>query len=334
MNYDNLIKEIDKSNLRQVLLDFPKQIEDAYKYIDGYTFDPEKKNIKNIVLCGMGGSSLPADIVNNICFDELNISLIRDYDLPAWVDKDTLVFINSHSGNTEETLETLEQVILKTKNIVVITAGGELKKKAEELNLDSFIVASDFQPRCMTGYFLVYILHTLFKYGLIEDHREDLLNTISYLEGKNFEDSAKEIVEHIGDSLPIVYSSDQFSSLARIWKIKINENSKTQCFFNVFPELNHNEMVGFTNLRINPTFILLKSSLDHPRVQKRMDIFENLLKEKSTFVSVDVNAGNELEHLLGTLMLGDFVSYYLALKTGVDPTPVDMVEDFKKLMKD
>ena len=333
MNYDKLIKEVDKSNLRQVIMDFTNQIGGAYEYIDAYDFNPEDKNINKVVLCGMGGSSLPADIVNDICFDDLDIFLCRDYEIPAWVDGSSLVFVNSHSGNTEETLEAYTQAKSLTEHIVVITAGGELEKRAKEDNFPIFKVALDFQPRCMTGYFLVYILNVLSVYGIIPDHRMSLLETIPYLEEKDFETMAKEIVFNIDESLPIIYSAEQFSSLARIWKIKINENSKTQCFWNVFPELNHNEMVGFTNLRIDPAFILLKSSFDHPRVQKRMEIFEKLMGKKATTVSVDVNGGNQLEQILATLILGDWVSYYLALKTGVDPTPVDMVEEFKKKMK-
>ena len=294
---------------------------------------PTNEDIEKVVICAMGGSSLPADIVNNICYDKVQITICRHYDIPKWVDKSTLVFVASHSGNTEETLSALEQVKKVTKNIVICTADGKLLEKAQQYNIPYFLMGEG-QPRMMTNYFATYMLYVLYRYGLIEDYRKQLLDLEEYLLNLSLDETARDIVNEIGDKLPMIYASTQFSSTARIWKIKFNENSKTQAFWYEFPELNHNEMVGFTNLRTDPIFLILKSNFDHPRIQKRMYIFEELLKDKASFVSIDIQADTIINHIFGTLLLGDWVSYYLAVSTEMDPTPVDMVENFKELMKD
>lgn len=335
MDFTQLRSEYDPKDFHSVLESFPQQFQKAYDYIEA---NPQvlktDSEISKILVCGMGGSSLPTDIVNNICENIITIHTCRTYDVPEWIDQDTLVFVNSHSGNTEETLEALNIIQNITSHVVVITSGGKLLEQAQELELPVYIVESGefVQPRAMSGYFMVYMLEVLQSYSLIENHKSQIIRSVNFLEEQNFEAIAKDIVEIIGDQLPIVYTSSEFHSVARIWKIKINENAKTQCFWNVFPELNHNEMVGFTNLRIEPIFIILQSTFDHPRVQKRMDIFAKLMEESSSIITIDMEGNSILEQVLWSMLLGDWTSYYLALSTETDPTPVDMVEDFKKLM--
>ena len=329
-------KDYDPQNFYQVLVDFPLQFQKAYEYVDnsGCHLDlPQDNALSKVLVCGMGGSSLPTDIINNLVFDDCFLHVCRDYDVPDWVDEDTLIFVNSYSGNTEETLDALEMIRKKTKYIVIITAGGILEAKANEYNIPYYTIPLGQQPRAMTGYFIVYMLHVLFEYGFIEDMKSKMLSLISRLQEYDYHTQAQDIVERIANKLPIIYTSDRCSSVARIWKIKINENAKTQCFWNVFPELNHNEMVGFTALRVEPFFILLKSDLDNERVQKRMQIFSDILSQKSYIYQVQMKGDSLLEQIFSALLLGDWVSYYLALSQQVDPTPVDMVEDFKQRMK-
>jgi glucose/mannose-6-phosphate isomerase len=150
----------------------------------------------------------------------------------------------------------------------------------------------------------------------------------------NLENQGKNLAQKLTNKIPIIYASDKFKDIAKIWKIKFNENSKTQAFWNYFPELNHNEMVGFTNLQGNFHIIILKDKEDHPRIQKRMAIITDLLKKKGIEVAtIDVLGEDLLTKIFSTLMLGDWASYYLALEYGIDPTPVEIVEDFKKKME-
>jgi len=333
MNFKILRQEHDKENLYDVLKSFPNQIIEADQFIRSMISFPPVVPTNKVIVCGMGGSSLPVDIMNNIVYDSLHIHTCRTYEPPSWIDQNTLVIISSYSGNTEETLSALEIAKQKTSNIIVISAGGKLSEKAVEYQIPFFQIPAGIQPRCSTGYFLTYFTFILEEFRLIPDVYSQLLEVVPFLEKQDFTVEAQSIAEDIGDKLPIVYTSNKFSSLARIWKIKINENSKTQCFYNIFPELNHNEMVGFTNLRINPVFLIVKSSLDHIRVSKRMDIFEDLMADSGKVLAINMDGKTFLQQILSTLLLGDWISYYLALANEINPTPVDMVEEFKEKMK-
>jgi glucose/mannose-6-phosphate isomerase len=288
-----------------------------------------------VIVCGMGGSSLMVELVNNFLADRGEkmrpVAAARGYRLPGYADKKCLIVLISHSGNTEETLSCLDEALQKGLRCVVFASGGKLAEAAKAKSLPMFVVPGGLQPRLSTGFMIAGFLKILFKAGMIKDYQNEFLTAASALVQLVDEDSAKALAGRLAELVPIIYSTDNASGIARISKIKFNENSKIQCFHNEFPELNHNEMVGWTKVLMKPYFLVLKSKFADARNLKRIMVFSELMKEKNLPVEVyEMKGENLLEEMLSTYMFIDFATYYLAEAYGIDPEPVKMVEDFKK----
>lgn len=337
------IKQIDKSNMRGVILDSPNQLEKGLRVVGRMKIEGV---FDNVVVCGIGGSALPANILlcwlreqikqNGLSFPPLYIH--RDYNLPPQANKKSLVICISYSGNTEEPVSALKEAIEKKYQIIAISSGGKFEEISEENNIPYIKVPSGIQPRCATGYLFSILLKVLENSGILKEAEKELLEVEKRLKEIDLEPEGKKIAEILKDKIPLVYASNDFKCLARIWKIKFNENSKTPAFYNYFPELNHNEMVGFTDVEKSKNIqiiILRDQETDLPRIQERMELFADLAKEKSVGIKfVDMKKGSLIFKIFSTLLLGDWASYYLALERGQDPTPVKMVEEFKKRLKE
>ena len=328
--------KIDQSKMRQVILNFPDQ------FRKGLELSKEvkvKKPINKIVVSGMGGSALPGDLLKlYLRNSDIPLEISRNYYLTVPINEKTLVFSVSFSGNTEETITSLKEAESKGSQLVIITSNGELEEiaKKEKIPLIKLIKESpNFQPRSATGYIFSALVNVLINSKIVsEEKREEIRRLSEELKTFNDEDKGKELAKKLKGKIPLVYASDRFKSLARIWKIKFNENSKIQAFWNYFPELNHNEMVGFTHPQDKFHLLILRDKDDHPKIRKRMAITAQLLKDKGLEVTIfDIQGKDLLTKIFSTLMLGDWISYYLALEYKIDPTPVKMVEDFKKEMK-
>jgi len=194
-----------------------------------------------------------------------------------------------------------------------------------------FIPSTGIQPRCATGYLFAAILQILSNTGIIKSCSNKLLQMAKNLSPKTIKIQGQELAKKLFNQIPIVYASNSFKSLARIWKIKFNENSKVLAFWNFFPELNHNEMVGLTNLKGKFHFLIMRDGADHIRNLKRMSLFADLARAKGALVDfIEIDGKDTLEKIFNNLLLGDWVSYYLALAYKIDPEPVKIVEEFKK----
>ncbi len=193
----------------------------------------------------------------------------------------------------------------------------------------------NFQPRMATGHFVAVMMGVLIRIGMVRDCREEILQSARDLREAvpALEEQGKDLAQKLLGKTPVVYSSTRFKALAMIWKIKINENAKTPAFWNFFPELNHNEYVGFTNPQSPFHIVMLRDNEDHPRNKMRFEITQKFLQEKGLEVTmVDIPEGNLFTRIFTTIALGDWMTYYLAMAYKIDPTPVDMVEDFKKAL--
>lgn len=333
---DSLRQKYDQENLYDVIADLPKQFLSAFSD----TKISIDRNTKNIVFCGMGGSALPANLLKTLLsISKINFNILikisRDYTLPYLVDKGWCGLFSSYSGNTEETLASLaEAEKLGMKQIIIIAHGGQL----EEIALTKgypFIKIPDFkQPRMSYGYYIAALLKIFSNSGLINldftPLEEDIAKTIAAT--KQIEIKAISLAKSLKGRIPIIYTSNIWKYVAMVWKINFNENSKTQCFWNVFPEMNHNEMVGFTNLIGNYKIMILRDPAENERTLERMAVFKDIMGEKIETEIIDMLDGSPFYKMLTILMLGLWTSYYLALEYGIDPTPVEMVEKFKKLM--
>jgi glucose/mannose-6-phosphate isomerase len=338
-------KNVDKENLRQVILDAWKQ------FAVGVELAKDLKisgNFQSICVSGMGGSSLPADLLETYLAHlrekdrknnkSLRVIKNRGYKLPPEAYENCLNIFISYSGNTEETLSSLGEALKNKLPSVGIAHGGKLIDVCKKNGVPTIIVPQVSQPRYATGYFFSGLLQIISNCGLIEKNfsREILASTEKLgRDTKKLEKKGQSLAEKMFKKTPLIHTTDRFKSVGRIGKIKINENAKTPCFYNYYPELNHNEMVGCTLPQTKFFVLTLLDKKEHPQMIKRMKITAGLLKEKDFEVAlVDIpDSENMFLSVFSSLALLDWVSYYLALAYKQDPTPVAMVEDLKKKLK-
>ncbi len=303
------------------------------------------QGLQQVVLAGMGGSALAADVVRNWLGDRLQVpfEITRHYSLPGYVGPHTLVIVSSYSGNTEETLAVLEDAKRRSARIVIMTAGGKLLEIAERDKYITLQLPQVSQPRLSVLAGVKALACLLEDAGLSAgvDLRRELLNVADWLdveksafnrdntEGENL---ALELAEQLIGKPVVVYGGMSLRAATYKWKIDINENAKQLAWCNVYPELNHNEMQGWVFPEQKPvTSVLLRSSFDHERIAKRMDVMQDVLKDNGFApISIEARGTTPLQQLLWTILLGDYVSSYLGMMNEIDPTPVELVEDFKQ----
>lgn len=343
------IRSGDPGNMYNRVFDLPEHMAEALKIADAWKVSAaEFADPKNIVLIGMGGSAIGGDIIRALLRDRLLVpfTVLRDYSLPEYVDDETLVIASSYSGNTEETLSALNDALGRKAMVAAISTGGLMKDVAELNDIPMAVLPEGLQPRAALGYSVVPILLFFEKIGLIKDTRKEVESAVAKLQlrrEKYIEDSpllsnpAKSMANNILGKTAIVYGGPILTEpVAHRWKGQICENGKNMAFANVFPECNHNELVGWNPKVLGDraekfVVFMLRDEGDHPKIRKRMNIVKSLIERCGTEVH-DVHSMGErpLERMLSLIQLGDFVSYYLAVLNGVDPTPVDVIEQLKR----
>lgn len=304
------------------------------------SFEPSSQ-ITNVVLAGMGGSALPGVILGSWPQLTVPFEIARNYAIPAYVNEHTLFISSSYSGNTEETLEALTHAEEQGAQIVVIAAGGKLADKAREKGYPLYEIPSGVQPRMATFYFLNAFIKILAPLGLTVADTDELASVADWLRGKieawtatvpTANNPAKQIAQELMGKTVIMYAGPLLYPAANKWKICMNENAKNTAWVYQYPEFNHNEFIGWSSHPVDKPFAVveIRSTLEHPRVQKRFEVSERLLSGKRPAPIVVVPEGDTLlQQLVWGIAMGDFVSIYLALLNGVNPTPVDLVEKFK-----
>lgn len=293
-------------------------------------------DFRHVIFAGMGGSALAAMMIKDYVRDEVNIDIVQDYELPEGLITDNTLFIAfSYSGNTEETISCMQQANnLQNVPIVVITHGGEMKDIAEACGMTYYMLPKSDHPRCSIGYGFGLLLGVLEQTGMIPNQSSTVENTIRFMENrmKSLEEESEAFAKRIEGRVPIFYSHNHCNALARMFKIHMNENAKIQSFYGALPEINHNEMVGYTKLLMKPVIVFLHSSYDTARIQERMEVMRNLLTEETDiqFEDIHIEGNSWLEEANFALVYAYFSSYYLAKHYGIDPKELKLVEMFKK----
>ncbi len=337
----------DKSNLHQTIIDSPNQLSSAINNWKPMKF---KKKFSNVILCGMGGSAWPMEFVINYCTTEPSARLMkipfiihRNYGLPDEADKNSLMIFCSFSGNTEETIAAYEMAYKKGIKGVVITSGGLIEELAIKNGTILLKVPKNNIPRgcsrCTSGYLVGFLLKLLANAKIIKDDSSEILATSAFLnkiikEGK-MEERGYEMAKRIGNRIVLIYASVNYRIAAKVWKIKINENAKMPAFWNHLPEFNHNEMVGFTRTNLDQFFVVtLEDKKDSAKILQVMDISKKLLTKRNIKVeSVEMAGDNFFSKVFYATLLSDWVSYYLSIVNGIDPSPVAIVDEFKEELK-
>lgn len=312
----------------------------------GYDFDVLQPplDVDNVVYAAMGGSALAAVVSASWPGYRVPFQIVRDYDIPAYVSERTYFIAASYSGNTEETISAVEQAEARGAKIAVIAGGGKLAELARKKGYPLVLLPKAEQPRYAVFYNLRALLVLLEQAGLLEagTATAELAKAGSFLQTAvqawiptvpTAKNPAKQIAQEIIGKSAVVYSGPNLYPAAYKWKISFNENAKHVAWLNQYPEFNHNEFMGWTKQPVDKPYAVidLRSSLEHPRVQKRFVVSERLLSGmRPAPIVVEVEGQTLLEQLLWAIAFGDFVTIYTALLNGINPAPVDLIEKFKK----
>jgi len=337
--------EIDKDNMFEVINNTPDQLVTGLELGKDIKLD---KKYDSVVLSGMGGSALVGELLKIYLSDgfkvpstqfPVKIHINRSYSLPPEsFEPNCLNIISSYSGNTEETLSSFDEALKNNLDCLGMGSGGRLQEICKEKNVPFLampIPSPSFQPRCATGYGFSALLQLFANSGILTLKTENFKNAAEKIKAdiNVFSTLGSDIAKKITNKTPVVYAPIKFKALALIWKIMFNENAKTPALWNFFPELSHNEMVGFTNPQAAFYFLMLRDKNDIPDNLKRLEITVNIFKEYGIDSTVvDIPGGDIIYRIFSVLQIGSFVSYHLALLYGTDPTPVEMVEKLKKML--
>jgi glucose/mannose-6-phosphate isomerase len=311
--------------------------------------DHDGREITSIILTGMGGSALAALLVKVLFQAKLTIpfEIVRGYDLPGYVNANTLVIASSYSGNTEETLSALSQAQHKQSQIAIITAGGQLAEIANQQNIALASLPAGVQPRMAMLYNLRGLLAILENFGIIGAEVNEQVALLSgWLETESShwlpevpttENYAKQIAHQAIGKTPIFYGGALTAPLAYKWKISWNETAKNVAFWNEYSEFNHNEFMGWASHPVEKPFVVfdLISSFERPRILQRFELTDIILSGKRpAAIRIELKGDSPLAHLLWGAILADFASTYAAVLNGVDPTPVVLIEKLKQQLAD
>jgi glucose/mannose-6-phosphate isomerase len=338
------IQRYDKSNMNQLLVDFPKQVENAVKI--GNKFKPayNKSQIDSIVITGLGGSAIGGDLLRSYLSAESEIpfQVNRHYFMPEFVNERTLVVVSSYSGNTEETIAAHADAKKRKAKILCISSGGQTAASAEKFKQPLITIPKGLPPRAALGYSFFPTLIALSKMKLIRSKDSDIVETLSLLRKKSKiysslknNNSALQLAKQLYMKLPVIYSAaDRFDIVNLRWRGQIAENAKQLAFGHVLPEMNHNELVGWKVLRRmmeeEIAVVFLRDKDDHPRVKLRMEITKGVIEQyASKVIEIQSEGKSVLARMFSLIYLGDWTSYYLAILNGIDPTPVKVIDYLK-----
>ncbi len=319
----------------KILVDnFTKQLQEALDIANSAVLS-KKNNIHNIIITGLGGSGIGGTILSELIQTEcpVPVTINKDYFLPEFVNSNTLVIVSSYSGNTEETLSAMKQAISKNAQIVCVTSGGEVYEIAKKNNFDTILIPGGNPPRSCIGYSLVQLLKIVQFNGLVSsDLLLDVKKSIELLntEKEAIKLEAQDIAKKLINKIPVIYSLGSCEGVSVRFRQQINENSKMLCWHHTLPEMNHNELVGWTERNENLAVVTFKSSFDYDRTIKRYDICKTLFEKYSHSVT-DINAkgSSKVEQFFYLINIGDWISCYIADIKNIDAIEVNVITNLK-----
>jgi len=365
MNAENIlnnaenIKKMDVSNMADDINKMSIYIKNALNISKDIIIPKEIKKEKisisygipqNIIVIGMGGSAIGGNLLKEFLFDKLNvpIEIIRDYNLPKYVSETTLVIVISYSGNTEESLNGFKEALEKKAMIVAISSNGLLSEMCNKNGIPIVMIPENIQPRASLPYLFFPLLNILRKINIPFDFTNEIDETISILNPLGNElhvdiplknNLAKQIASKLHKKIGLIYAPPRFGAVARRMKCQLNENSKNLAFWDEFSELNHNEIVGWERkLDIQREFvlILIRSEFESMCTRHRIEITKNLIYEDKVKEIIEIKGKGKglLSQIFSLILIGDYVSLYLAFLNGIDPSPVKDISKLKKELKD
>ena len=343
----------DINSMNALLLNFHQQIKHACELGSSISTEIFDDRPTEMFVLGMGGSAIGADllksVVNQTTGESFRITVNRTYDIPNYINKNTLVVASSYSGDTEETLAAFEKAMKKTNNLFVITSGGKLEKICREHGIAYLKLPPGFQPRAALAYSFFGLLYLCINNNLISDEFNyemrlsiiELSNNIRKLTERysvhEISNPAFKLANNLFEQIPVVYSSvGILDSINARWRGQFHENAKTLSFGNVLPEMNHNEINGWVlpdDLIQRFRIILLRDKSVHPRVKVRLDAIKEIFKGMDLEVDEFYGIGEHfLSRMFDLIHLGDWASYYLAILNKQDPMAIPLIMKLKEVL--
>ncbi len=350
MNLDDLprYKQLDPLNMLAQIDELPGQLQNAWKLGNSLPL-PEWENIRRVIICGMGGSAIGADLLADYIAPTCQVPVVvhRDYDLPFWAQgENTLVIASSHSGNTEETLSSFDLALQRRCRTLAICTGGKLAEKAQTADVPLWQFNHKGQPRAAVGYSFGLLLAAFTRLGLIPDPSQELEQAILAMREQQthlkadvpvVQNPAKRMAGQLMGRWVTVIGSGVLAAVARRWKGQINELAKAWGQFDLLPEADHNTLAGLLHPQEHlPRMValFLRASSDHPRNRLRLELTRKAFMLEGIGTDfIDAQGNTPLAQQWTALHFGDYMAYYLAIAYGVDPTPVDIIERFKAEMR-
>jgi len=342
----NRLTQLDPSDMIRKILDFPAQCQNARYPVLAHPPKLNVRGVRQVIVSGLGGSAIGGDILKSLIWKKAKFSLSvnRHYTLPGWASKETLVVCSSYSGGTEETLSVFKQAVARKLRVLVMTSGGELMKLALKAKVPVLALPGGLPPRAALGYSFFTLLTALETLKLLPSYTADFNETLEILTRQagqygpltpTEKNPAKLLALFLHKRLPLFYAGqDHLDSVSLRWKTQMNENAKQIALSNLIPEMNHNEILGYSYsepLTKKMAVVLLRQPQgDHPQIHRRFDLLKKMITSKTAGVTeIEAKGKSLLAQLFSLIYLGDFASVYLAYLKGVDPTPIGLIDEFK-----
>jgi glucose/mannose-6-phosphate isomerase len=322
-------------SMKELIENFTTHLAQSINISENTSLKATDKQITSVLICGLGGSGIGGTVVSQVTANDASLPIVlnKDYKIPAFVNSSTLVIICSYSGNTEESLEMLDQAQKVKAEIACVTSGGNLQEIAKEKGYNHVIIPGGNPPRAAFGLAFPTLFRLLKHYKVIsEDYTSQFSNAICLInkEEENIIAEAKDITEKLLGKIPVIYSDAWYEGVAIRFRQQINENGKMLCWHHAIPEMNHNELVGWTTKNDDLAVVIFRNDDDYFRTQKRMEVNKTVFeKYTSTILEIYSKGNSRLERSLYLIHLGDWVSFLLAEKKGIDVTEVDVITNLK-----
>ena len=326
--------------MKTLVANFSKQLTEAIAIGKNAKLSASQNKISNVLICGLGGSGIGGSVVAELVVGNANvpINVTKGYFIPSYVNENTLVIISSYSGNTEETLNCMNLAIAKNAKIVGITSGGKVLEMSKAKGFDHIVVPGGMPPRSCLGYSLTQLFFVLGFHKIINTNYESELEAAVKLidsEENNIIAEATTIAEKLKGKIPVIYATTYNEGIAIRFRQQLNENSKILCWHHLVPEMNHNELVGWTEKNDNLSVLFFLDKDDYSRNIARVDINKEIIKKYASGITEIYSKGNSIiEKAIYFIHLGDWISVALGELRGVDLMEVNVINHLKSKLSE
>ncbi len=321
--------------MKDLVAKFPQQLQEALEIASRATLSKSSAEIRNVLISGLGGSGIGGTIVSELLLNETSVPILvnKDYFIPSYVNEHSLVIISSYSGNTEETLHALDMALKAKAKIVCVTSGGKVMEIAKSEKLDLISIPGGMPPRSCLGYSFTQLFAILQFFEIIQlNYQEQIKNAIELIqdESASIKEEAMDLAKKLVHKIPVIYSLGATEGVSIRFRQQVNENSKMLCWHHVLPEMNHNELVGWTTKNENLAVVIFSNGTDYYRTKKRLEVSKEIFaKYTSTLVTVSSKGDSAIERAIYLIHLGDWASCYMADIKSIDAVEVNVINHLK-----